>query len=192
LEVYPRPFDREFGLRELLSGTTMRRLEDSLRVLLGDRFRLVSEAGEVLLGDGAAVPGMGRAEIRHDLETLGYLESVDADEGRLRAAVSLLELMMQVSARYYMASELHIVAVQSDYEELQQEHAALMESDARYKALSETLEQRVQEQVKAIQSAHRRLYQTEKMASVGQLAAGRAPPYRTPGLAGCRKTAGQR
>ena len=98
----------------------------------------------------------------------------------MRAAANMLELFMQSGARYFMASEMHIEVVKADYEELQRRHAALMESEARYKALAENLEMRVKEQVNTIESARRQLYQAEKLASVGQLAAGVAHEINNP------------
>jgi signal transduction histidine kinase len=79
-----------------------------------------------------------------------------------------------------MATNLHLQAVRDDYEKLQRQHAALLESEARYRGLSKNLEQRVMEQVQTIDSTRRQLYQAEKMASVGQLAAGVAHEINNP------------
>lgn len=180
MEINARNFDREFALEELLPKSSLERLKGVLRLLLGGGFRLVASGGKVLLGERKPAENAGRVDIWHDLEPLGYLEAENAGEENMRAAAGLLELMLHMSARYHMASELHIESVQADYEKLQQQHAALLESEARYRALSESLKQRVQEQVKTIESAQRQLYQAEKMASVGQLAAGVAHEINNP------------
>ncbi|MGZ4960489.1 MAG: sensor histidine kinase, partial [Methylomonas sp.] len=59
-------------------------------------------------------------------------------------------------------------------------HDALEKSEQRYKALAETLEQRVKQQVKTIESAQLKLYESEKLASVGRLAAGIAHEINNP------------
>jgi signal transduction histidine kinase len=173
-------FDRERGLAELLGGISTEKLKAALSVLAGADFRLFGASGEVLMGEGEQPAGARRLPLRLELEAVGYLESAVADEASLHAAGAFLELLLRATARYRMVSDLHAEAVNADYEALRFEHAALQESEARYKALAAELEQRVQEQVKTIENAQRQLYQAEKLASIGQLAAGTAHEINNP------------
>ena len=181
MEIRARGYDSALSLRELLSGIPPDRLSATLTILLGGPARVMSADGAWVM-DNAHPPAENakRLPLVHDLETVGYLETAAADEARMRAAANMLELFMQSGARYFMASEMHIEVVKADYEELQRRHAALMASEARYKALAENLEERVKEQVSTIESARLKLYQTEKLASVGQLAAGVAHEINNP------------
>lgn len=172
-------FDRDLSLRELLAGIPLDKLAAGLRALLGADFRLATEKGEGVLGSDSLPQGAQRAPLRLELEALGYLEAGVGDD-KLRAAADLLELLLKSAARYRMASDLHVEAVHADFEALQQEHAALMASEARYKALSADLETRVREQVGIIETTQRQLYAAEKLASVGQLAAGVAHEINNP------------
>ncbi|HEC17549.1 MAG TPA: two-component sensor histidine kinase [Sedimenticola sp.] len=176
--VPDKEFDREPGLKELLSGVDPAGLHRIIDALLDGDVRLVDAAGGFVLGAEQTPPGAQRRPLCIDIEPIGYLESSDA--GRIGAVGRLIELLLKSSHRYQMASRLHLEAVQADYEKLQRKHRALQASEARLRELTEHLEQRVQEQVHVIEDSQRQLYQAEKLASVGQLAAGIAHEINNP------------
>ena len=88
--------------------------------------------------------------------------------------------MVQTNLKRMMVTEIHTQVVQLSYDELLETNRLLTESEQKYRELAQNLEIRVQERTSELKQVYTRMLQQEKMASVGQLAAGMAHEINNP------------
>ncbi len=176
-------FDHEFTLQELLTGVNTEKLLQALTSSLDSPVRILNVKKECLfatkLVPNEEIRPVSIIPLYGELEPIGFLEAQSSPE-TLQSAAQLIQLILYSNSRYLMASDLHIKTQRDDYEELQRRHAALEISKTKYKKLAESLDLRVKEQVKIIETAQLKLYESEKLASVGRLAAGMAHEINNP------------
>ncbi|MDQ1922642.1 sensor histidine kinase [Massilia pseudoviolaceinigra] len=179
-EILPA-FDRQVTLREMMRNVPTSALETAMGHSVGRAWRIDGADGGLVHAGALAIDGpVCTVALVVDIEVVGTLSAPADRQAWLAPAGKWIELLLGASNRYRMAADLHLETVMADHRELMDKHAALGESEARYRALSAQLEARVHEQVGLIEQSQRRMYQAEKMASIGSLAAGMAHEINNP------------
>lgn len=103
---------------------------------------------------------------------------------QLREACNLLSIAVQTivinNLKRMLTTEIHTTVVNQSYDELLETNRQLARSEQQYRELAENLEIKVAERTRELEKTHARLLQRDKMAAVGQLAAGMAHEINNP------------
>ncbi|MBU0996398.1 MAG: hypothetical protein KJ737_28185 [Proteobacteria bacterium] len=125
----------------------------------------------------------------HDFEIIGYLiagmkkEVSDNVETLFHMGNLLLKIVnFYISSTYKMnlTSSIHTLVVEDTYEELQRQNDLLKKSEKQYQELVKSLDEEVRKKAEEIKDANTQLMHQDKMASIGQLAAGVAHEINNP------------
>jgi hypothetical protein len=152
--------------------------------------RVVDPGGMALWGSGDDVPPPAEGDPRRTIllegEPVGsvVLPAAAAGGETRDALLALLAdtftAMAHNNLKRMLLTETHTEVVNRSYEELLETNRSLAASEQRYRELAGTLEIKVRERTEELSRAMARMVQQEKMASVGQLAAGVAHEINNP------------
>ena len=101
-------------------------------------------------------------------------------KGLASLLLDALNTIIANNLKRMLTTEVHTAVVNQSYEDLVETNRRLAESEAQYRELAGELEKKVEERTSELKLAHARLLQQEKMASIGQLAAGMAHEINNP------------
>lgn len=186
----------ELRLRDILSKADLALLFDACMkngasgvAVIDRKDKLIYSSGAVPGAESitAGAEGLQLRELFFEGEPVGSICIAFSETEDLRQisamtdiADACLHMIINTTAKRMLATELHTTVVHQSYEELLVTNRKLQASEKKYRELAENLEQKVVERTAELKSAHTRMLQQEKMASVGQLAAGMAHEINNP------------
>jgi two-component system, NtrC family, sensor kinase len=172
-------FDDEIDADSLLSVIGIEQLESLLNKVLYMKYQITNKSGQRLFG--ALPPEQSeKTDIIIDFEHLLTLETWECNTPEINVAQDIIKTLAHSTMRYLMTAKLHIESINEDFSRLEEKNRLLEASEQKYQNLCNELEHKVQDQVTTIKHKQHQLYQADKLACVGQLAAGIAHEINTP------------
>jgi two-component system, NtrC family, sensor kinase len=179
----------EKRLRDLITGAEVMPLLDGA-VKAGALSAAITDSEGVVLSLSGAPGGKGRSEtapvslegevVGRILLTAGAGEDASYLNGILCVLSAAVNRIIYANLKRVLTTEAHTTVVSQSYEELLETNKKLGISEGKYRELAATLEKKVEERTRELKRAHESMFRKEKMASIGQLAAGLAHEINNP------------
>jgi two-component system, NtrC family, sensor kinase len=191
-ERHPNKFSyvvgSEKGLLDLITGAEAMPLLDGAVKTGALSAAITDREGGVLWVSGSLEGGVRSesAAISLEGEVVGRIvvTAGGEDASYLSGIVCLLSAaakgIIHANLKRTLTTETHETVVTQSYEELLETNRRLRMSEEKYRELAATLEKKVEERTIELKRAHESMFRREKMASIGQLAAGLAHEINNP------------
>lgn len=101
-------------------------------------------------------------------------------QGVANMLIDAIQMIITYNLKRMLTTEIHTTVISQSYEELLTTNRKLTASEAKYRDLATSLEEKVSQRTKELKQVYARLLQQEKIAAVGQLAAGVAHEINNP------------